>query len=259
MWQGNFNSSNIYDLNDAVHFTDDGSSYLCVNAVGCAASSSPAGNSSWGLVVESGETGPQGLQGDVGTTGPAGPQGLQGDIGTTGPAGPQGPQGDIGATGGLGPQGPQGDIGATGACGSAGTARRDWCDGWPGSAGTARRDWCDGRLRVRRDRKATLDRRVHGTTGATGAIGGTIGALTTVSVPSLTNTISPKSVTATCLAGRAIAGGAVLADPGDPPKVGLRISTISGTNAWTAEAAQLVGGSTPPWSITVTVICAPAP
>ena len=45
-------------------------------------------------------------------------------------------------------------------------------------------------------------------------------------------------------------------NPDPVKKVGLTISTISGTNAWTAEAVQLVGGSLDPWSITVTVICA---
>ena len=118
MWQGNFNSLNIYNLNDAVHFTDDGSSYLCVNALGCAASLSPAGNSDWGLVAEKGGTGP----GEIGATGGLGPQGPQGEIGATGGLGPQGPQGEIGATGGLGPQGPQGEIGATGGLGPQGPA-----------------------------------------------------------------------------------------------------------------------------------------
>ena len=69
-----------------------------------------------------------------------------------------------------------------------------------------------------------------------------MGALATVSVPSATNTNSPKSVTATCPpeTPRAIAGGARMVDPGLDRKVGLTISTISGTNAWTAEATQLL-------------------
>ena len=71
-WQGNFSSLTNYNPNDTVH--DDGSIYLCVNALGCAARSTPAGNSSWSLVVERGETGP---------TGPAGAQGPAGSPGVS--------------------------------------------------------------------------------------------------------------------------------------------------------------------------------
>ena len=56
-----------------------------------------------------GETGPQGIQGEVG---PQGPQGIQGEVGPQGPQGIQGevgPQGPQGIQGEVGPQGPQGD------------------------------------------------------------------------------------------------------------------------------------------------------
>jgi hypothetical protein len=74
-WQGNFSSSTNYNPNDTVH--DDGSIYLCVNALGCAASSTPAGNSSWSLVVERGETGPAGAPGAQGPAGPPGVSALE--------------------------------------------------------------------------------------------------------------------------------------------------------------------------------------
>ena len=72
------------------------------------------------------------------------------------------------------------------------------------------------------------------------------------------NQTTPKLVTATCPAGmRAIAGGAAVVN-NTSDKVGLTTSTISGTDAWHAEARQLVGGSIADWSVTVTVICAPS-
>ena len=72
------------------------------------------------LETTTGETGPQGPQGETGPqgpqgeTGPQGPQGLQGDRGETGPQGPQGLQGDIGVKGDRGETGPQGPTGPKG-------------------------------------------------------------------------------------------------------------------------------------------------
>ena len=155
VWQGNFNPSNPYVQNDAVHFTD-GSSYLCVNADGCAISGTPVANLEWNLLVQIGDTGPPGDTGATGATGPQGPQGatgatggqgLPGDTGATGatgPQGPQGPQGDDGingldgATGPLGPQGPAGINGldgATGPLGPQGPAGNDGATGPQGPAG----------------------------------------------------------------------------------------------------------------------------
>ena len=136
-WQGDFSSSTNYSQNDAVHFTDDGSSYLCVNAAGCVASLSPAGNSDWGLVVEGGETGPIGPQdcrahwcsgpcrsaGPAGRgwgAGPAGPPGLPGGVGATGAAGPPGLQGGVGDDGSCRSAGPAGRVGLTGPAGPQG-------------------------------------------------------------------------------------------------------------------------------------------
>ena len=67
----------------------------------------------YAFFAASGNQGPQGPQGETGTTGPQGPQG------ETGATGPQGPQGETGATGPQGPQGPQGPAGAGLANGSA--------------------------------------------------------------------------------------------------------------------------------------------
>ena len=136
VWQGNFNSSNIYNLNDAVHFTDDGSSYLCVNAAGCAASSSPAGNSSWGLVVESGETGTAGADGADGLAGTPGTPGAPGTDGAQGPPGAPGTDGLAGAPGTPGTPGTDGAQGPPGAPGAPGTDGLAGAPGTPGAPGT---------------------------------------------------------------------------------------------------------------------------
>jgi hypothetical protein len=82
-----------------------------------------------GAIGPKGDTGEQGLQGDVGATGPQGDpgiQGLQGEVGATGPQGDQGIQGLQGEVGATGPQGDpgiqglQGDVGATGPQGAPG-------------------------------------------------------------------------------------------------------------------------------------------
>ncbi len=121
-WQGEFVEDNPYNQNDAVHYTTDGSSYICVNPSGCT-STTPASNLDWNFLAEGGDTGatgpsgPSGPQGATGATGPSGPGGTQG---VTGPSGPSGPQGDTGATGPSGPQGNTGTTGATGATGPSG-------------------------------------------------------------------------------------------------------------------------------------------
>lgn len=71
----------------------------------------------WSLLVQVGDTGPQGPQGDVGPQGPQGDYGHRGDVGATGG---QGLKGDTGATGEAGPEGPQGPKGGTGGVGPKG-------------------------------------------------------------------------------------------------------------------------------------------
>ncbi len=89
-WQGMFNSSSTYNHNDAVNYID-GSSYLCSNLGGCAASATPVGNPAWALLAKAGATGPTGPTGPSGgPTGPTGPTGV-GVAGPTGPTGPTGP------------------------------------------------------------------------------------------------------------------------------------------------------------------------
>jgi len=92
------------------------------------------------LVGDTGATGPQGLQGNVGATGSDGLSAYEvavanGYIGTepqwllslVGEAGPQGPQGVQGVAGATGPQGP---AGATGPAGTNGTNGAGGNDGW---------------------------------------------------------------------------------------------------------------------------------
>ena len=88
---------------------------------------------------DSGTTGPQGVQGVIGTTGPIGPRGTQGtkgDPGNTGPQGSQGTKGDPGNTGPQGSQGTKGDPGNTGPQGSQGTKGDPGNTGPQGSQGT---------------------------------------------------------------------------------------------------------------------------
>lgn len=63
-----------------------------------------------GAKGDTGEQGPQGIQGEKGETGAQGPQGIQGEKGETGAQGPQGIQGIQGP---VGPQGPKGESGAS--------------------------------------------------------------------------------------------------------------------------------------------------
>ncbi len=101
-WQGLWNISATYNLNDAVSF--NGSSYisLIANNTGNEPDTAP---SAWSLVASVGAAGPAGAAGAPGATGPQGPQGLTGATGPIGLTGPQGPQGATGATGQTGPQG----------------------------------------------------------------------------------------------------------------------------------------------------------
>jgi hypothetical protein len=92
-WQGTWNSSTAYAVNDAVAY--NGSSYISIQA---GSNQEPDTSAAfWTLLSQAGATGatgPQGPQGATGATGPQGPTGL------TGATGPQG------ATGATGPAGP---------------------------------------------------------------------------------------------------------------------------------------------------------
>jgi len=101
-WQGLWNISATYNLNDAVSF--NGSSYISLIANNTANEPDTA-PSAWSLVASVGAAGPAGAAGAPGATGPQGPQGLTGATGPIGLTGPQGPQGATGATGQTGPQG----------------------------------------------------------------------------------------------------------------------------------------------------------
>ena len=82
-----------------------------------------------------GSTGPKGDTGEIGTTGPPGPQGDTGEMGSTGSAGPQGDTGGMGPTGSAGPKGDTGEIGTTGSAGPQGDAGEMGPTGPQGSQG----------------------------------------------------------------------------------------------------------------------------
>jgi hypothetical protein len=95
-WQGAWNNSATYNLNDAVGY--NGSSYISLIANNT--SNEPdTSATAWSLVASAGATGSQG------PAGAAGAAGATGATGATGPAGPGGPQGVAGPTGPAGPQG----------------------------------------------------------------------------------------------------------------------------------------------------------
>ena len=104
-WQGPWNNSATYNLNDAVSF--NGTSYisLIANNTNNEPDNIPA---AWSILASVGAAGPAGA---AGSPGPTGPQGV---------AGSQGPQGPIGATGATGTAGQAGPAGPTGATGPAG-------------------------------------------------------------------------------------------------------------------------------------------
>src|SRR5210317_941387 len=110
-WKGVWDSTTNYSNRDVVFY--DGSAYV---AIADNTNSLPSNLTNWELIVSKGDTGeqgPQGIQGPQGDTGPQGEQGIQGETG------PQGPQGIQGETGPQGPQGIQGETGPAGADGEA--------------------------------------------------------------------------------------------------------------------------------------------
>jgi len=123
-WQGVWNVSTPYNLNDAVSF--NGSSYISLsgNNTGNEPDNVPA---AWSMVASVGAAGPAGTAGVTGATGPQGPSGPQGPQGATGATGATGP---MGLTGAQGPQGPQG---ATGAAGATGPQGLTWQGAWSNS------------------------------------------------------------------------------------------------------------------------------
>jgi len=114
VFQGNWQSSNSYNLGDAVFY--NGSSYISL--VGGNTGNGPDNSpTEWALLAQQGATGVPGAQG---LTGAMGPQGATGPPGPAGATGSQGPQGATGATGPEGPSGPTGPQGAEGPQGPAG-------------------------------------------------------------------------------------------------------------------------------------------
>src|SRR5207253_3210861 len=92
VWQGTWDNTTAYALNDAVQFS--GAGYISIQAgTNHQPDTSPT---FWSLLADKGATGP---------TGPTGATGLTGAAGATGATGPTGSQGPIGATGTTGPAG----------------------------------------------------------------------------------------------------------------------------------------------------------
>lgn len=107
VWRGLWVSTTNYFRKDVVRYL--GQAYVHKGNLE-SINQNPATNTDvWDLVVSKGDTGPQGVKGDVGATGPQG---------ATGPAGPQGPLGSPGPQGPAGPQGWQGPQGERGPAGS---------------------------------------------------------------------------------------------------------------------------------------------
>ncbi len=127
-WQGLWNNSAAYNLNDAVSF--NGSSYisLIANNANNEPDTAPA---VWSLVASSGAPGTAGPAGSPGATGPQGPAGAAGPQGPAGATGAAGAAGAMGPTGATGPQGPQGTAGPTGPVGPQGLT---WQGLWNSSA-----------------------------------------------------------------------------------------------------------------------------
>jgi hypothetical protein len=76
VWQGAWNGSTAYQVNDAVQY--QGSSYIAIAA--SSGSAPPA--AAWDVLAAKGNAGAQGVAGPQGATGGAGPEGPQGPAGT---------------------------------------------------------------------------------------------------------------------------------------------------------------------------------
>ncbi len=112
-FRGGWSAATSYAIGDTVSYSGSGYIAVAVNS-GREPDVSPV---YWGVLAQSGATGPAGPQG---ATGFQGPTGYPGPAGATGPAGPAGVAGPAGPTGPSGPNGPAGPAGVAGPTGSAG-------------------------------------------------------------------------------------------------------------------------------------------
>jgi len=91
-WAGDWESHDRqYNKNDIVSY--NGTSYICVLPHISSDDRLPTNKALWDIVALKGDTGSQGLKGDIGL------QGIQGEKGNTGPQGIQGEKGDTGSQG----------------------------------------------------------------------------------------------------------------------------------------------------------------
>jgi Collagen triple helix repeat (20 copies) len=160
----------------------------------------------------------------MGPTGAQGPMGAMGLQGTAGPVGAQGPAGPAGPMGPQGPTGPEGLSGATGLQGPTGAT---------GPQGPA------------------------GATGPQGPVVFAIAGLEIVSVSSVSDNTTPKTVVATCPDGKIlILGGARIDTAPGNSNLAVYASYPSAANTWTATGVETDPNVATPWSVSAHVICA---
>lgn len=168
----------IYDLNESVVLTSNGSDWLVSGthkpisgtpAEGKVLVSDAVGRARWEDVSGT-YVGPTGPTGSNGSNGSNGSDGNDGATGATGPTGPTGPTGAAGSNGSNGSNGSDGATGATGATGPTGAAGSNGSNGSNGAAGAT---------------GATGPTGAAGSNGSNGAAGAT-GATGTLSAGSAT-------------------------------------------------------------------------
>ena len=243
-------------------FTNDGSTYSQIQAVGPQGPQGPQGpagadstvagpqgpqgpQGAQGAQGAQGIIGPQGPQGPIGAQGAVGPQGPQGPTGETGPQGPQGatgPQGPRGPIGVDGPQGPQGPTGATGPQGPQGPTGAQGATGPQGPQGPT------GATGPTGAQGATGPQGPQGPTGATGPQGptGAQGATGPQGSAGPSNTILATSTTSGTyyipLVGAAGSNQTVYTDTGITVNAATNVINCTAVNAQYADLAENYAG-----------------
>jgi len=134
LWEGAWATATAYTVDDAVYYSVDGNSYICIVAHTSSGSILPTDSAKWSVLAQKGATGstggtgPVGGPGPTGGTGPTGPDGADSTV--AGPTGPTGPTGAAGSDGGAGPAGPAGPTGPTGTFGGSVSSDVDFTDAY---------------------------------------------------------------------------------------------------------------------------------
>jgi hypothetical protein len=205
---------------------------------------------SWNATGRRGPAGADGAPGVAGERGPAGPTGPPGAVGPRGqdgPTGPAGPSGDVGPTGPKGDAGPQGEPGAKGDTGAPGPHGPAGPNGDPGPPGPPGPSGPVGPVGA------------AGPAGPVGPVGGAgpagLSGYQFVTAASATNSTSPKTVTATCPAGKTTIGGGGEVGPADAD-LAIQASVPTDANtAWQVRAIETdpVAAN---WSLSAYALCA---